>query len=73
MVLPTALALLLCNMDRICLRWDRLLIVASLGEANPCAACAISFPPPACSVAMLPIAKELGWAPGTQGVIQVRV
>lgn len=37
MVLPTALALLLCNMDRICL-----------------------------SVAMLPIAKEMGWPEGVQ-------
>jgi ACS family sodium-dependent inorganic phosphate cotransporter/ACS family sodium-dependent inorganic phosphate cotransporter-like MFS transporter 9 len=40
-VIPTALALLLCNMDRICL-----------------------------SVAMLPIAKELGWAEGVQGIVQ---
>lgn len=38
---PTALALLLCNMDRICL-----------------------------SVAMVPLAAELGWAPGMQGIIQ---
>jgi MFS family permease len=40
-VVPTALALMLCNMDRICL-----------------------------SVAMLPLAKELGWAEGVQGVVQ---
>jgi len=40
-VIPTAFALLLCNMDRICL-----------------------------SVAMLPIAKELGWAEGVQGIVQ---
>lgn len=40
-VIPTAFALLLCNMDRICL-----------------------------SVAMLPIAKELGWAEGVQGLVQ---
>jgi len=40
-VLPTALALMLCNMDRMCL-----------------------------SVAMVPIALEMGWAPGVQGVIQ---
>ena len=40
-VLPTALALLLCNMDRICL-----------------------------SVAMVPIAAEMGWPAGVQGVIQ---
>lgn len=40
-VIPTALALMLCNMDRICL-----------------------------SVAMVPIAQELGWAEGIQGVVQ---
>ena len=40
-VIPTAIALLVCNMDRICL-----------------------------SVAMLPIAKELGWAEGVQGLVQ---
>ena len=40
-VLPTALALMLCNMDRICL-----------------------------SVAMVPIAAELGWGTGVQGLVQ---
>lgn len=40
-VVPTALALMLCNMDRICL-----------------------------SVAMVPIASELGWAEGVQGIVQ---
>jgi len=40
-VAPTALALMLCNMDRICL-----------------------------SVAMVPIAQQLGWAEGVQGVVQ---
>lgn len=40
-VLPTALALLLCNMDRICL-----------------------------SVAIVPLAAELGWTEGTQGIVQ---
>lgn len=40
-VIPTALALLVCNMDRICL-----------------------------SVAMVPIALELGWGEGVQGVVQ---
>lgn len=40
-VFPTALALLLCNMDRICL-----------------------------SVAMVPIAAELAWAEGIQGIVQ---
>lgn len=38
---PTALALLLCNMDRICM-----------------------------SVAILPMAKEFGWPPGVQGLVQ---
>lgn len=36
-VLPTALALILCNMDRICM-----------------------------AVAIVPMAKEFGWAPGVQ-------
>ena len=40
-VVPTALALMLCNMDRICL-----------------------------SVAMVPIAAELGWGEGVQGIVQ---
>lgn len=40
-ILPTALVLLLCNMDRICM-----------------------------SVAILPIAKEMAWAPSVQGLVQ---
>ncbi|KAK9810585.1 hypothetical protein WJX73_002419 [Symbiochloris irregularis] len=40
-VIPTALVLLLCNIDRICM-----------------------------SVAILPLAKEMGWAASTQGIVQ---
>lgn len=40
-VIPSALAMMLCNIDRICL-----------------------------SVAMLPLAAEMGWAEGAQGIIQ---
>ena len=40
-VVPSALAMMLCNIDRICL-----------------------------SVAMLPLAAEMGWAEGAQGIVQ---
>ena len=40
-VIPAALAMMLCNIDRICL-----------------------------SVAMLPLAAEMGWAEGVQGIVQ---